>query len=97
MFGKEYSFESDIDLHGLYIGLVVNNSDPKALERIRVRVLGVHDMENEDEENAVWCSHIGPSKSASGEVPDKDDFVYVQFIQGDPMNPVWLGWVRTIG
>lgn len=96
MFSYEYQYNSEVNLNGIFIGLVVDNADPKALERIKVRVLGVHDMENEDPENCIWCSHIAPSKSNSGELPDKDDFVYVTFLQGDPMNALWLGWCRTI-
>ncbi len=96
MFGKEYSYDSDTDLKGVFIGLVVTNYDSKALERIRVRVIGVHDMENESDDNAIWAQHCAPSKSSSGEIPDVGDFVYVMFIQGDPMNAIWLGWCRVI-
>jgi hypothetical protein len=96
MFGIEYSTNSEVDLKGIFIALVVDNADPKALERIKIRVLGVHDMENENPDNSLWASHIAPSKSASGELPDKDDFVYVQFLQGDPMNPLWIGWCRVL-
>ena len=74
----------------------MDNLDPKALERIKVRVMGVHDMENTNKENAMWAQHCAPSKSCSGEVPDKDDYVYVMFLGNNPMSPIWLGWVRSI-
>lgn len=96
MFGFEQEIDSEVDLGGVFIAEVINNSDPKCLERILVRVLGVHDMTNTAEENAVWASHIKPSKSNSGEVPDIGDFVYVMFLQKDPMHILWLGWVPYI-
>lgn len=96
MFGHEHSINNEVNLSGLFIGLVVDNMDPKALERVKIRVLGVHDIENEDEENCIWAAHIAPSKQSSGEIPDVGDFVYVMFMQNNPMNPCWLGWVRCI-
>ena len=95
MFGYDLRIDQEVDLSGLYIGLVVDTSDPKALERIKVRVIGVHDMDNEDKENSVWADHIAPSKGKSGEVPTVGDFVYVMFLQRNPMCPCWLGWVRV--
>lgn len=96
MFGKELKLDNEVNLNGIFIGLVVDNADPKALERVRVRVLGVHDMDNETKENSIWAQHLAPSKSNSGEIPDVDDYVYVMFLQGDPQTPLWLGWCRVI-
>lgn len=96
MLGYEFNLKNEINLSGIFIALVVDNKDPKALERIKVRVIGVHDMENEDPKNCIFASHCAPSKGASGEIPDPDDFVYVQFVQGDPMHCIWFGWARTI-
>lgn len=96
MFGREFDIEhTEANLMGLHIAKVIDNMDPLALERIRVRILGIHDWENEDEENSIWCDHIAPSKSGSGEIPDIDDFVYVMFLDiHNPMSACWLGWVR---
>lgn len=96
MLGYENAFDTEVDLGGIFIGLVVENMDPKALERVRVRVIGVHDMENTSKDNSIWANHIAPSKSNSGEIPDIDDYVYVMFLQRDPMAPCWLGWCRVI-
>lgn len=89
---------SDVDLRGIHIAKVIENSDPKALERVKVRVIGVHDMDNESKENSIWAAHLAPSKSGSGEIPDVDDYLYVTFLDpNDPMSCVWMGWCRVIG
>ena len=96
MLGYDQKLDNEVSLAGLHIALVVENMDPKALERVRVRVLGVHDMSNEDPENSLWAEHCAPSKSTSGEIPDKGDYVYVMFLQDNPTTIIWLGWVRYI-
>lgn len=97
MFSQEFTVRgSDVKLEGFFVAKVVKNADPKAQERVFVRVLGVHDLENEDEEYGIWAQHCAPSKNAGGDVPDVDDWVYVFFMHpNDPMSCVWLGWVRT--
>ncbi|NCP97761.1 hypothetical protein GW796_05910 [archaeon] len=97
MLGREYNLDNEVNLSGIFIAEVINNLDPKALERVRVRVIGVHNMNNNNPNHSVWANHCAFSKGLSGEIPDIGDFVYVQFIQNDPMNLVWLGWVRTMG
>jgi hypothetical protein len=97
MQGKEFGLKNEVELSGLFIAEVINNADPKAIERVRVRVFGVHDMENKDPENSVWAQHCAPSKGSSGEIPDAGDYIYVMFLQNDFMNPIWIGWLRYIG
>lgn len=96
MLNYEYNLNNEVNLSGIHIGLVVNRMDPKALERIRVRVLGVHDMTNTDPANSVWAEHIRPSKRTSGEIPHVGDYVYVMFLQNNPNTVLWLGWVNFI-
>ena len=96
MFGKELRLDVETTLSGLFLAQVVDNKDPKAMERVKVRVLGVHNMENDIPENSIWASHIAPSKLTTGEIPEVGDWLYVMFIQNDPMSCVWLGWVRYI-
>lgn len=96
MFGYELKLDNEVDLGGVFIGLVVDNMDPKALERVCVRVIGVHDMSNQSKDNAIWAQHIAPSKSNSGEIPNIGDFLYVMFLQKDPNAALWLGWTRNI-
>lgn len=96
MLGKELTLNNEVVLDGLFIAKVIDNADPKALERVRVRVIGVHDMENEDKKNSIWAYHLCPSKQNSGEIPDVDDFLYVTFLQGNPSHCLWVGWCRVI-
>lgn len=95
---KEFSFGiGDVSLSGIKKALVVDDKDPLCLERVRVRVLGVHDMENKDPENSIWAEHLAPSKMTSGEIPDIDDWLYVIFQdENEPMSCLWIGWVRLL-
>jgi hypothetical protein len=95
MLGYELNIETDVDLGGFFIAEVIEMADPKAQERIRVRVIGVHDMDNKDKKNSMWAHHLAPSKSSSGEVPDIGDYVYVSFLQKNPMHLLWHGWCRV--
>ena len=97
MLGHELGLNTEVVLDGIFIAKVIDNADPKALERVRVRVIGGHNMENEDKKNSIWAAHLCPSKSNSGEIPDVDDFLYVTFIQGNPSTCLWIGWARVIG
>ncbi len=88
---------SDVDLSGLKIAKVINNSDPLSIERIRVRILGVHDFENETSENSIWANHCAPSRDDSGQIPDEGNWVYGMFLdKNDPMSFVWFGYCRTV-
>lgn len=97
MLGRELNTDSEASLSGVFIAEVINNLDPKGIERVRVRVIGVHDMDNNDPKNSVWANHCAFSKGTSGEIPDIGDFIYVMFIQNDPMAIIWMGWTRGIG
>lgn len=98
MKNSEYSaFGSDVDLRGIHIAQVVDNNDPKAMERILIRVMGVHDMENTKLENAIWADRLAFSKFSSGDIPDVDDYIYIMFPDNkNPMKALWLGWVRSL-
>lgn len=99
MLNKEFNFNSsDVYLGRIFLALVVDNMDSTSKERIKVRVLGVHDMTNEEKDNSIWAGRICPSKNTSGDIPDPDDWVYVTFMNpNDPMSCLWLGWARTNG
>lgn len=75
--------------------LVVSNRDPKGRERLLVRVPGIHPMDNETVDNAVWANHCAPNRIASGGLPEPDDYVYVMFPDAMDFNfCVWMGVVR---
>jgi len=98
MNGKDFNpYGSDVDLRGIHIALVVDNNDPKAMERVLVRVMGIHDMSDTSLKNAIWADRLAFSKYSSGDIPDKDDYLYVQFPdRKNPMWIIWLGWVRSL-
>jgi hypothetical protein len=98
MLGREFQIsEGEAQLGGIHIALVVANADPLCLERVRVRVLGVHDMENTSKDNSIWAVHVAPSKTGSGEIPDIDDYIYVTFLDhSDPHSCAWIGWCRVV-
>jgi len=85
---------SDCSLSGLKIAKVIKNNDPKAQERVWVRVIGVHDMESTDDDYCIEAKHCAYSKSNSGEFPDKGDMVYGFFIDNNPNHFVYIGYVR---
>ena len=90
---EEFKIENDM-LSGLKIAEVVSNEDPKAQERILVRVNGVHNMNNKTLENAVWAHHCSPYKNSSGDLPEPGDYVWVLFPSiKNPMFIVWIGFV----
>ena len=86
---------SDVSLEGLHIGIVTENRDPTAKERVKVWIIGIHDGEP-SKENSIWAERIKFSKYESGDIPDIGDEVWVMFRnKNDFMSAVWLGWVVT--
>lgn len=80
-------------------GLVVDNKDPEKAGRVRVRVAGLHD--NIPDDHLPWAingnaSGRGPSSNAAQvRIPHKGSRVKVNFQQGDPTNPEYMGGVMT--
>lgn len=80
-------------------GLVVDNKDPEKAGRVRVRVAGLHD--NIPNDHLPWAisgnaSGRGPSSTAAQvRVPHIGSRVKVNFQQGDPTNPEYVGGVLT--
>jgi len=96
---EEQGFGAGVDLLGVKIAEVVSNSDSKGQGRVLVRVLGVHDLRNieENEKNVkdygVWAYPCSPSRSGP-DIPDIGDFVWVMFPNPeDPMYIIWMGFV----
>jgi len=96
MFLTEFGSDNLNQLEGLKIAEVVSNADPKCQERVLVRIVGVHNMNNDVYENAIWAHHCSPFRDASGELPEDGDYVYVLFPdKHNPMACIWLGFVRS--
>lgn len=96
MLSQEFGLNQDADLKGIKIAYVVSNEDPKCQERVLVRVLGVHNMENDVITNAIWAHHCAPLRNASGSIPEVGDYIYVMFPnERDPMSIIWMGFVRS--
>ena len=84
------------NLEGLKKAEVVFVDDPKKLERVRVRVVGIHDMNKTDLEYSIWAEHIAPSRKTSGDLPEVGDYVYVLFDKNNPLKCYWIGFCRYI-
>lgn len=84
-------------LSGLFLGVVVDNRDPLGLERVKVRVVGLHDLNSKDPEYSIWARRCCPSKYVNnGDIPEIGDVLYIMFLNEDYTQAVWLGWARTI-
>jgi uncharacterized protein involved in type VI secretion and phage assembly len=75
---------------GKYLGVVVDNDDPKALMRLRVQVPEVL-----GEETTGWCLPCSPYAGAGvglAAVPPVGSLVFVEWSAGDTTRvPVWSG------
>lgn len=93
---SEYKFDNaDCSLDGLKIAKVVNRVDAKAQERVWVKVIGVHDMKNDDPNYCIEAIHIAPSKCNCGEFPNVGDTIFGFFINEDPNRFYYIGWARV--
>lgn len=96
MFQEDNNPNAGVNLRGIKIAKVVSNFDPKCQERVLVRVLGVHNMNNHSLDNAIWANHCAPTRDASGDIPEPDDYIYGMFPnEKDPMSFIWMGFVRS--
>ena len=78
---------------GLYVGQVVDNSDPQHLGRVKVKVVGVH----ESDEGLPWAIPAYPVLGTSQfTVPPVGTLVWVLFINGDPLYPVYFAQMRKV-
>jgi uncharacterized protein involved in type VI secretion and phage assembly len=81
---------------GKYLGIVVDNDDPKALSRIRARVPEVL-----GEQETGWCLPCSPYAGAGvglAAVPPVGSLVFVEWPAGDTTRvPIWSGGVWADG
>jgi hypothetical protein len=69
------------DLSGIFVAKVINNIDPLERERILVRAVGLHDLENSNENYGVWAEHGIGSNFIYGNFPKINSMVYIMFIK----------------
>jgi hypothetical protein len=76
--------------HGKYLGIVVDNTDPKGLGRVRVQVPEVF-----GDESTGWCLPCSPyvgSKVGLAAVPPIGSLLFVEWPAGDTTRvPIWSG------
>lgn len=89
---REDGLESFGRYYGIYKGFVASNNDPDNLGRLQLKVPQIYGDDIYD----YWALPKGVySGNGVGSffIPYKDDFVWVQFENGDPRFPVWdYGW-----
>jgi hypothetical protein len=82
----------------IHIGTVIDNKDPDAEGRIKVRVFGKYD--NIIDEHLPWAYHMssinGGSSGGFGElsVPKKGQLIQVIFDKDDELSPYWLSFPK---
>ncbi|MCP5048741.1 MAG: hypothetical protein GY940_16340, partial [bacterium] len=85
--------------YGKYRGFVVKNNDPEKLGRLKVTVPSV--LGKEVVTGWAWpCTPYGGSAGAGLlAIPEKDAGVWIEFEEGDPEFPIWVGtfWSKPKG
>ena len=82
----------------IHIGTVIENIDPRAEGRIKVRVLGKYD--NFNDEDIPWAYHMssinGGSSGGFGElsVPKVGQLIQVIFESDDILSPYWISFPK---
>jgi hypothetical protein len=78
---------------GKYRGVVTANKDPNGLGRIQAKVPDV--VGNIDSQWAIPClpvaGKIAPEQAGIFVLPPVDGNVWIEFEQGDPARPIWVG------
>lgn len=99
---RDYKREDKIDKFNFYLGEVIDNEDPKKLERVRVRIKEIHGTSNQIPNKeipfAVKCQEnfLG-KKSKKYCVPDIGTIVKVVFHKGDIYSPIYTGEISNLG
>jgi len=90
-----------MNLSGIYVAKVLSNTDEKQRERIFVRILGIHNIEDnfENKDYGIWSENANSTPYLSGYIPDVDNYVYVMFLKDnnnvyDSQKCVYFGEVR---
>jgi uncharacterized protein involved in type VI secretion and phage assembly len=76
---------------GKFRGSVVNNVDPEGRGRILAMVPGVPGLEKAPTSWALPCIPLAGKQRGMYVVPEPGAGVWIEFEQGDPRQPVWVG------
>lgn len=74
-------------LFGKYRGEVINNKDEEKRGRVLVKVPSLGDVE------LGWAEACLPPSTFA--IPQRGDFVWLEFEEGDIDNPIWVGILPT--
>ncbi|MEM9218823.1 MAG: phage baseplate assembly protein V [Cyanobacteria bacterium P01_F01_bin.150] len=82
--------------HGKYRATVINNVDPKSIGRLQVMVPDVSNVALSSW--AMPCVPLGGIQMGMYMVPAINAGVWIEFEQGDPDYPIWVGyyWGSTV-
>lgn len=80
---------SDQRYFGKYRGVVIDNSDPQMLGRIKVRVPDV--LGDQESGWAMPCVPYAGNGVGFFFIPPTDASVWIEFERGDPSFPIWTG------
>ncbi len=83
--------KSERRFYGKYRGFVVDNEDPKKLARVTVKVPSVLGNEVVTGWAAACLPYGGMENQGLLFVPEKEAGVWVEFEEGDPECPIWVG------
>jgi uncharacterized protein involved in type VI secretion and phage assembly len=79
-------------LYGVYLATVVSVKDDSGFGRVQVKLLGFDAVGAQSA--PMWARVASPFTGAAAGaflIPNKDDEVAVQFVQGDPAHPIVIG------
>ena len=74
MLNFEHNYHNDVNLGGLFIAQVIGADDPQAKGRLRVRVIGVHDLSADspnysNKDYYIWAYRIAPDQNTTPTSP----------------------------
>lgn len=81
------------EYNGTYVGIVVDNKDDSKIGRLKITVPYIFDgIKTEDLPWAEPCfPYGGIENQGMFFIPEIDSYVIVQFVNGSPYKPIWLG------
>ena len=93
--GRELNHNNIISSRITYIGSVVDNNDPKKLQRVKVRIHDIH--RNVEDKYLPWCLPLSLLTASNttigkfGPVPTLNSRVYIAYLDDSPYYPVYMG------